>query len=414
MNEEQLRGWVARQSKWDTVPTPFWEDAVKGGWVKEVLEGSVDRNELLTTIREWSKRYRRMRNWEQRRDRDRGDQEGQSDLITQALGHKETQRADAVADFVAKIAACERGVFAFRKRFLNGTTLSHEQAQAIITSPAAAYLPFRYFTPSSKSEIPLINHVATLMTEPWQDHDNDPYPLGIFVDPPGRTFTVRVGRTEILLYIDEEGQTGEVLVEEHSVLEGLRRLSTRLAAEYPWQEAQASWFVLTGEPPALPAATGRLSRGSAAPYGEITMKVQPWVSADSVRKFYGYLQGQMLASQPRAVSERNLAVFRFVVAQQEVMSASDGTRPSGLTRRHPKLMKLKQPSWRVMLERWNREYAARPKWQYTNVRNFERDFQRAARGIVSPTGIDRALNEGGNIAASGGSSSGSNGSSKRR
>jgi hypothetical protein len=90
------------------------------------------------------------------------------------------------------------------------------------------------------------------------------------------------------------------------------------------------------------------------------------------------------------------------------------TQPSGLTRRHPRLMKLKQPSWRVMVKRRNQEYSAMPKWRYRTVRTFERDFKRAARATASPTGIDRVVNESGNIAASSGSSSGSNGSSKWR
>jgi hypothetical protein len=300
------------------------------------------------------------------------------------LGVKETRRSEVVEEYVAKVAACERTVFAFRKRFLGGTALSHAQADALITSPAAAYLPFEYFTPFGESRIPLLNHSATLKTVPPKSDEGGPYSLDIVVQPPGETFSVEVQQTERLLYIDEDGQTAEVLVEDRSVLEGLRRLSNYLRAEYPWQEAQAAWFVLTGEPPALSAATGRVSRGSAAPYAEITMTVQPWVPADTVWKFYGQLQGQVRTSRPRALSGRNLAVFRFVVGQQEVKPYSDDAQVSALTRQHPKLMKLKQPSWRVMLERWNQPYPAEHKWRYKYVRNFQRDFQRAAQAIVSP------------------------------
>ena len=114
------------------------------------------------------------------------------------------------------------------------------------------------------------------------------------------------------------------------------------------------------------------------------MTVQPWVPADTVRKFYGQLQERVLTSRPRALSERNLAVFRFIVEQQEVKPHSDNALASELTRRHPKLMRLKQPSWRVMLKRWNRHLPAGHKWHYQYVQNFQRDFKRAAKAILSP------------------------------
>src|SRR5215208_6634617 len=383
MDEAKLRDWAARALKWDAVPDPIWEVAVEDGWVKDVLEGREARDELLKTIRQLWKRYKRMRTWEESRQEERSkSDEGQPKLIIPRLGDRETQRAEVVEEYVAKVAACERSVFAFRKRFLGGTSLSHAQADALITSPAAAYLPFQCFIPLGESQIPLLNHSATLRTDPPESDEGGSYSLDIFVDPPGQTFRAEVQRTRRLLYIDEDGHTQETLVEDRSVLEGLRILSNYLAAEYPWQEAQAAWFVLTGEPPALPAATGRVSRGSAAPYAEITMTVQPWVPADTVRKFYGQLQGRVLISRPRAFSERNLAVFRFVVGQQEVKPYSDDAQASALTRRHPKLMRLKQPSWRVMLKRWNQHYSAGHKWHYRHVRNFERDFKRAAQAIV--------------------------------
>jgi hypothetical protein len=386
MDQPQLRDWASRALKWDAVPDPIWDDAVEDGWVKDVLEGSVERDEFLKTIRQWMERYKRMRAWEEGREAERRSKldEELPELIAPRLGDRETQRAEVVEEYVAKVAACERSVFAFRKRFLGGMSLSNTQADALITSPAAAYLPFQYFTPFGKSLIPLLGHSATLRTDTPKGDEGDSYSLDIFVHPPGKTFSLEVQRTERLLYIDEEGQIEETLVEDHSVLEGLRRLSNYLAAEYPWQEAQATWFVLTGEPPALPAATGRVSRGSAAPYAEITMTVQPWVPADTVRKFYGQLQERVLTSRPRALSERNLAVFRFIVEQQEVKPHSDNALASELTRRHPKLMRLKQPSWRVMLKRWNRHLPAGHKWHYQYVQNFQRDFKRAAKAILSP------------------------------
>jgi hypothetical protein len=384
VDEPQLRDWAAKQLGWDKMPDPLWDAAVMDEWVESALASANERQELLGFLRECMRFYRSMKAWYQSPiEADQSADASEKDETHSAhLGDKETQRSRAVEEYVAKVAACERRVFAFRKRFLGGTVLSHAQADALIGSPAAIYLPFEYFTPFGESRIPLLNHSATLRTDPPKSDGGGSYSLDIFVQPPGETFSVEVRRTERLLYIDEDGQIQETLVEDRSVLEGLRILSTYLAAEYPWQAAQATWFVLTGEPPPLSAATGRLSRGSAAPYAEITMTVQPWVPADTVRKFYGQLQKRVLTSRPRALSERNLAVFRFIVGQQEVKPYSDDAQASGLTRRHPKLMRLKQPSWRVMLKRWNQHYSAGHKWHYRHVRNFERDFKRAAQAIV--------------------------------
>src|SRR5215212_6508923 len=255
MDESRLREWVARALKWDEVPDPIWEDAVVDGWVKDVLEGSVDRNEFLKTIRQWMKRYKRMRAWEEGREAEGRSKpgEGEPEFIRPRLGDREIHRAEAVEEYVAKVAACERRVFAFRKRFLGGTVLSPAQADALITSPAAAYLSFQYFIPFGESQIPLLDHSAALRTDLPESDEVGQYLLDILVDPPGETFRADVQRTRRLLYIDEDGQTQETLVEDRSVLEGLRILSNYLAAEYPWQEEQATWFVLTGDPPALSA-----------------------------------------------------------------------------------------------------------------------------------------------------------------
>ena len=73
--------------------------------------------------------------------------------------------------------------------------------------------------------------------------------------------------------------------------------------------------------------------------------------------------------------------------QQEVKPHDDDSQASVLTRQHPMLLKLKQPSWRVMLKRWNQQYSVGHTWRYGYVRNFQRDFNRAAKAIVSPPAL---------------------------
>jgi hypothetical protein len=51
-----------------------------------------------------------------------------------------------------------------------------------------------------------------------------------------------------LEFRNEEGEDDFMAVRQDSVLGELQRLSSRLAEQFPWREAQARWFILTGEP----------------------------------------------------------------------------------------------------------------------------------------------------------------------
>jgi hypothetical protein len=82
-------------------------------------------------------------------------------------------------------------------------------------------------------------------------------------------------------------------------------------------KAQAAWFTLTGDIPTISGVRGQahFTRTAAVTYGNMILTVEPWVSADSVRQAYLDLQRQMLNRKNRSLSERNLAVFRFVVGE---------------------------------------------------------------------------------------------------
>jgi len=93
----------------------------------------------------------------------------------------------------------------------------------------------------------------------------------------------------------------------------------RLTRVYPWEEAEASRFILTGKIPKMPAVVGRLSasRDPSYTYGTITLTVQPWVPAKVIYRFYRDMRQGAFAGRHRSVSERKIVVFRFVVSQYE-------------------------------------------------------------------------------------------------
>jgi hypothetical protein len=389
MDSESFRRWLARQLKVDAVPPPLWDEAEKNEWPEEVYTGELDPEDALGFIRERMDFFRRMRDWEQgRTPADRGGEDEVSyETVKLPLGNSESRRAEALEEYIAKVAASERSVHEFRKRFLGGGVLPPEQARALISSPAAAYLPFHYFLPSGKVQVPMVGHDATHEMRPKERDERDLYtPVDVTVTPPGARLTVHISRWERLIVPGENGRPQSITIGSDSVLNRLRELSARLPRSYPWEEHQVSWFILTGETPEVPAAKGRYhaSRSSAATFGTITLTIQPWVPAETVRKFYRGLQLRVVPSDSRALSERNLAVFRFVLSQRQVRIPDRSAR-NALHRAKPKKPELVQPfSWRALLERWNKEHPEGHEWHYKGVQNFWRDFKRAEQAVVHP------------------------------
>jgi hypothetical protein len=56
--------------------------------------------------------------------------------------------------------------------------------------------------------------------------------------------------------------------------------------------------------------TGRVNvtKNSVANYGNITLSIEPWIPADSVRRAYQDMQKAMLRRRNRPIFELNLAV----------------------------------------------------------------------------------------------------------
>lgn len=119
--------------------------------------------------------------------------------------------------------------------------------------------------------------------------------------------------------------------------------------------------------------TGRVNvtKNSVANYGNITLSIEPWIPADSVRRAYQDMQKAMLRRKNRPIFERNLAVFRFVVAELRSLLPRDQMW---------RLQSVEVPSWRALCSHWNREM--RLDWRYEDVRHFRRAFVRGMSSIV--------------------------------
>jgi hypothetical protein len=136
-------------------------------------------------------------------------------------------------------------------------------------------------------------------------------------------------------------------------------VASRLTQQFPWQEAQATWFILTGEPPLVPPVKVRYTLRPAEvrlkrlgdtrrfTYGEVTISTLPWVSETIVAGAYFNLQSRILpGEQNRPLGRRGLEVLRFVLRKEN---------PIELTRARRRRI------GKGLVEAWDRTY---PHWSY--------------------------------------------------
>jgi hypothetical protein len=182
-------------------------------------------------------------------------------------------------------------------------------------------------------------------------------------------------------YGSKPGQVHRVDFYEGSDLEGLRELSEELRNELfpPWTQAEAAWIIVTGKVREVPnCLVGEIDGFSNQhlTYGTINLKVEPWITGAVVLRAYQYLQALALPRRPRVLSERNLALTRFVMEQLcDILTEEfeEGEEP-------PRI------SWRRLVARWNEEH---PEWAFRDERNFFRDCRLIIRALARP--IDAAV-----------------------
>ncbi len=134
----------------------------------------------------------------------------------------------------------------------------------------------------------------------------------------------------------------------------LQRLASRLAEQFPWREARAPWFILTGEPPLVPPVKVRytwcppkvrLKRFGDTrrfTYGEVTISAAPWVSEKIITEAYYNLQSRILpGKQNQPLGRRGLEVLRFVLQREN---------PLELTRAR------RRQIGKELVEAWDRKY----------------------------------------------------------
>jgi hypothetical protein len=245
-------------------------------------------------------------------------------LLEGEEAERATQQLNAFSEYLAKIAATERRVLKFRKKYLGGFTRT--------LSPGEVE---RFLAPSS------------------------------IRDSDGREW--KAGRS----------------ARQHAV----DRLCRYLVDHYPWTKEQAQDFVLCGEEPKVPLIRSKTERSkSSGPpahrfsHATIHLEVQAWVPAKAVRKTYSLLQRNLREGKRphRSGGDLNMAVFRFVLDQGRTVFLDKKSKKAVLA----------LPPWRDMMAKWNKNHPPGDPRHYTDVRNFRRDFVSGKRAVIGAEQYD--------------------------
>jgi hypothetical protein len=274
----------------------------------------------------------------------------------------------AFVKYLAKLAEGNPAVQNFRRKILGVETLTQEQAQNLVSDPALRLLSPDWFL---IHHIPILGSQIRILDEERRPHPRIPVQeLIVRVELPDgcietEDITTMTNLQPDTLVLPNRGElpSREVPVWPGSVLGILRNLSVALARHYVWQEDDACWFVLTGKTPMVSPLSWSTRRygGRDFDHWVINLNVAPWISAETLVRFYRYLQRSRLGRSNRPLAERNVAVFRFVIAHLEPQPDEIDTvverkgAPTSIIS-SAEVSVLGGPSWRTLLERWNREH----------------------------------------------------------
>ena len=293
----------------------------------------------------------------------------------------EQERAVALEEHVARIAADDPLVRYYRDRVLDGELLTEGQAQRFVNSPASGFLSREMF---DRLGVPVGGDQSTEFIveydKPGLHHETHPA-LTLHVKRSGsevrETMSVHLRELAFLLWtVDSEG-VGGFVVDTRSVLGELAELVDKLARAYPWpSKAKIANFILTGSAPTVPPARIRYSQKStpyapSSPFGgfdyatidlKVTLSLPPEDVAAIYRKARRKISGD---HKYRRIEEKSLKMIRFIAGYNE------------------------PPKGHRLLEAWNNtEWVKKnPKWSYDEGKpgessRFWRDYHRARRALA--------------------------------
>jgi hypothetical protein len=280
---------------------------------------------------------------------------GEPEPLRGAIG----ARMAAYARFIAVVARADPDVASFRQKVLGGRVLSEEEAYRFVRLPILAVAP-RECLGDSPDLLAVEGRIIT-----WQEDGEIELEL---TRPVQRRWRGR-SAWELLRY-PWQGREEVVRVAAQSILGELRRLASRLAERYGWQEAQAVWFLLTDQVPWVSPGSWRLvTRFSPfAVRPVVILEVEPWLPPATVMDAYRRIQRQLGIG--RNVGEKASTLVSFLADHMAVRLAGEP--------------RLEFPPWRKLMVAWNESH---PDQRYEDVRRFVRDCRAALERVIFKRGV---------------------------
>jgi len=309
-------------------------------------------------------------------------QESIESLVTYT--QKQLDFLQAFSEFLSRALQLDRGVLKFRRDILGDSenTISQEEADDLIRSPAARCLPIDFF---NEAGIPVVGHSARFVSREGVSRS-------LYIEPLGKTVTFGSDEPQEQFpfrWLTREGRLERPLVDQSSILGRLGKLSEDLTKQHPITVEEASYLILCGGVIRPRSISGRIENYNFAPAGAhtynhstIMLTVASWMSPEQVRQAYAKLRRQATANNTyRSRSDRNIAVFRFVIERAALQVPRDlviGTR--GIFR---------FPPWRQLVKEWNKQYPSGHRQRFDQPgTTAEKMFRNAfAAGYRAVTGL---------------------------
>ncbi len=281
------------------------------------------------------------------------------------------RRAAVMANLVAGMAREDDDVVRFCRR-LDGKLASPKDIPRLMSSLALQSLPWWRLEAAS---VPVLGHHASLTTylRPGRPGEGQARVPGIAISWPSGKCTLHApllphGKHDPYsrnLFWGAPGKGVETVVSlVNSFFHDLGIVSSLLASRYSWREAEATWFVLTDEPPEYLSALIDLHypKPPLRPDGQIVLRLRPWVAAESVDRTYKACQRLLLGQRHRDLTEEKLALFEFVEANRP--------RPP------------ERPGWKLLFEKWRQSSRSRHRSPPRTWRRFQGDYARVRAALL--------------------------------
>jgi len=340
------------------IPTTVWEYFRTLGRVTDVLRNDYSKEDLASDMRAVVSYADFARN------RPRGlrilpeTDSGQEVVRREVSAYPEL---DAVCEIMGLEASGNPEVIGFREDILGGCPIPPSAVEDWVEEASAKCIGRPLLLQTEEDQAALLDQVLR-----WRG--SRPVPC-VLPDWPGRSELPPEDKLEYPI----PGRTGSPLdfrerlvsVPARGPLWLLKFVAVGLMGEYPWSEAQAVGFILSGVVPRIPTAS--ISQYRLFPF-RIVLDLDPGLTAKTVASEYRRAQKDLLNVRKRAKSqsEKHLRLAVFMAKN------TDGT-------------------WENHMEAWNCD--VRPEWAYSDSRQFQRDAshardvlkQRRARGRMRST-----------------------------